>query len=145
MATLKETGDIIVRAELKETDYIKAAKLVATCREDRLPMVLEILRQSGIDVSSLNEVEYTTPVKVAAERRRAERVPRKERWVKTDDPFIDKLRYAYCDGLNMRRLSESSGVGRTAIYNYMNGIRTPPEYVKVKVGRALDKMIAEIA
>lgn len=145
MAKLKETGDIIVRAELKETDYIKAAKLVATCRADRLPMVLEILRQSGIDVSALNEVEYTSPVKESAERRRNERTPKVKRWSKTDDPFIEKLRHAYCNGLNMQRLSESSGVGRTAIYNYMNGIRTPPEYVKVKVGCALDKMITEIA
>ena len=38
-------------------EYVKAAHIVATCPKSRLPMVLEILRQGGIEIQPESEDE----------------------------------------------------------------------------------------
>ena len=38
---------------LTPDDYIQAAKIVSTCRNERLPYVLELLRQSGMDLTAV--------------------------------------------------------------------------------------------
>ena len=45
--------DDVPQRQLTPDDYIQAAKIVSTCRNERLPYVLELLRQSGMDLTAV--------------------------------------------------------------------------------------------
>ena len=47
-------------------------------------------------------------------------------------------------GKTVCQMSDETGLGRTAITNYENGIRTPKDAVKVKLARYFEKSVDEI-
>lgn len=111
--------------EKEKIDYIKAAKVVANCRNDRLPYVLEILRSAGYEFSeeTLAMCMNRKGSDVLRERRGAEN---KDDWQDTEDEVSIALRNAYDEGISFTEISRKCGVGRSLLYLYMKGERKIP-------------------
>ena len=126
LPTLRKTGRYeAVRAEatperdelpertLTHDDYIRAASIVATCRNERLPYVLAYLKKAGIDALSGGMVNDT----VKPERDKYE-VMR----------LLIKAHGEY--GISDAEISKQTGLSRKQISMYRTGERFP------RVGRA---------
>lgn len=110
---------------LTTMDYVKAAHIVATCPKARLPIVLEILRQGGIEIQTETE-EATTQT---AEQSRKDWLKEKretEGGEKNGDPN-DRvwvlLKQAYDEGISLIKLGNKVGLHKTTIYHYLRGDR----------------------
>lgn len=108
--------------------YLEAAKIVASCKESRLNIVLDILRKGGFDISSdaiMNAIEENVSNGHSADEiKKFNRMKRYDkRWLKTDDPIILALRNAYLDGVKISTIASAAGITRTALYEYMVGRR----------------------
>lgn len=94
LPTIRKTGSYST-----QVDYMQAARIVATCKKDRLPIVLDLLHKSGIDVS----------------------VPTK--YVCSGE--IDRLMTEY--NVSLRELSKRTNICKSALSYYRRGIYKPSE------------------
>ncbi len=56
LPTIRRTGSYA--RELTKDDYLKAAQIIASCKNDRLPHVLAILHQGGFELEKYNDDEF---------------------------------------------------------------------------------------
>lgn len=125
--------------------YLEAAKIVATCKENRLSIVLDILKKGGFDLSNDTVAEaiydkmldgYTTE-----EIKKYSRLKRYDkRWVKTSDPIVITLRNAYLDGVKISTIAATAGITRTVLYEYMIGRRQYSGFIAEKFILAFEKL-----
>ena len=109
-------------------NYIDAAKIISTCRADRLDAVIDLLRKGGIELSeSMIHQAYNSQTSIKQTENinlRAKRKNRYEsRWKETNDPIIVTLRNAYLDGYKIADIASAASITRTALYEYMRGDR----------------------
>lgn len=109
---------------VKAEDALRAAKILATCPRERIPMVVQVLEQSGITV---DEALYRASAGIASTkedrlRRERERNDRKN-WKETDDELVLYLRQAFDDGIDFKKLREITGLNKTTIYRFLWGRR----------------------
>ena len=92
---------------LTPDDYIAAARIVAKCRRDRLPIVMELLRKGGWDLGHVSDL--TTAMSAG----RA-----------TSD--IGAILRMFTDaGGRLSRLSELTGISASTLRNYRLGVHFP--------------------
>ncbi len=127
---------------LTTMDYVKAAHIVATCPKARLPMVLEILRQGGIEIQPETEDEA---YKFTEETRR--------NWLKEkreteggekngdpDDEVWVLLKRAYDEGISLIKLGNKVGLHKTTVYHYLRGDR-PITYKREALAATIKEML----
>lgn len=127
---------------LTTMDYVKAAHIVATCPKARLPMVLEILRQGGIEIQPETEDET---YKFTEETRR--------NWLKEkreteggekngdpDDEVWVLLKRAYDEGISLIKLGNKVGLHKTTVYHYLRGDR-PITYKREALATTIKEML----
>jgi predicted DNA-binding transcriptional regulator AlpA len=124
--------------------YLKAARIVANCPKSRLPEVLGILKQGGIEIDA-EEVNRQRNVvgkkKSTLQSQRSEQS--KEKFHDTDDPCVLKLREAYDLGLSFTHLGRVVGLDKSTIYKYLYADRLPSPAMKTKIITAIDEWIAK--
>ena len=108
---------------LTTMDYVKAAHIVATCPKARLPMVLEILRQGGIEIQA--EMEETATQTTEQSRRdwlkeKRESEEREEIGFPDDETWV-LLKRAYDEGISFIDLSRRTGIHKTSLYHFLHG------------------------
>ena len=108
---------------LVTADYVKAAHIVANCSKARLPMVLEILRQGGIEIQQGAELQIVRTAEDAKrnwlkEKREAE--GKEEVGYPGDETWI-WLKRAYDEGISLIELSKRTGIHKTALYHFLHG------------------------
>lgn len=87
---------------LTPDDYLRAATIVARCRNDRLPYVLGFLEKGGWDVPKIEKPVFKrTPIAVVVNRTLEE------------------------TGLSVRQLAKLTGLQHTTLSRYRNGEREP--------------------
>ncbi len=87
---------------LTSDDYLRAAVIVARCKNDRLPYVLGFLEKGGWEIPKIQDAQpERQPVSVLVNRTLAE------------------------SGLTMTQLSKLTGLGRVTLYRYKNGETEP--------------------
>ncbi len=87
---------------LTSDDYLRAAVIVARCKNDRLPYVLGFLEKGGWEIPKIQDTQpERQPVSVLVNRTLAE------------------------SGLTMTQLSKLTGLGRVTLYRYKNGETEP--------------------
>lgn len=87
---------------LTPDDYLRAATIVARCRNDRLPYVLGFLEKGGWDVPEIEKPAFKrTPIAVVVNRTLEE------------------------TGLSLRQLAKLTGLCPTTLCHYRNGQREP--------------------
>ena len=108
---------------LTTMDYVKAAHIVATCPKARLPMVLEILRQGGIEIQA--EMEETISQAAGQSRKdwlkeKRESEEREEIGFPDDETWV-LLKRAYDEGISFIDLSRRTGIHKSALYHFLHG------------------------
>lgn len=108
---------------LATMDYVKAAHIVANCPKARLPMVLEILRQGGIEIQTV--LEEIIPQAAEQSRRdwlkeKRESEEREEIGFPDDETWV-LLKRAYDEGISFVDLSRRTGIHKTALYHFLHG------------------------
>ena len=136
---------LLMEVFMEEKDkYLEAAQIVANCKPSKLPYVLTILKQGGIDVSD-------RAVKAARENLRDRETYRKELreskgtdlWNDTGDPTCLLLRKIYNDGESIIRLGNVAGVHRSSMYAYIRGITIPSVPVANRILRAVSELYGD--
>ncbi len=135
-----ETKNDFTREEL-----LKAAQIVATCKNDRLPCVLSVLRQAGIQV---DDAAPKAENKKNPKNKKAEPVPQKKRAVtnaKAERAVILMQRAIDTYGLNQFRIGEIVGIHRTTINCILNGKDVPQPKTAEQIIESLTRTFPEIA
>ena len=53
---MRETENAVEQRQITIDDYIRAASIIAGCRNERMPTVLALLKQSGSSIPKLEEI-----------------------------------------------------------------------------------------
>lgn len=140
----------------EEISLKQAIAMLSKCCKSRLPLAVEILRQSGYQLSdeaiafALNDGKnkegenenYKWDRTPYIKARRLERL-RDIKWEKTTNPAVYALRKAYMDGLRFSRIAELCTMGRKQPYRYMHGPSEPNGILSDKILEAIDQVYAE--
>lgn len=131
--------------ELTFDDYYRAAKMVANCPHDRIPYVLQILAQSGINVEQIETI--IKEAKVANKRhiyckRRNDNT--RAKWKPSDNDTTLLLRKAYDLNISFSTIQKKCDIDRTSLYKYLWGERLPSHTNANRIGEIVGTMIAEI-
>ena len=123
-------------------EYVKAAHIVATCPKSRLPMVLEILRQGGIEIQPESEdeaYEFTEEARRnwLKEKRETEGG---EKNGNPDDEVWVLLKRAYDEGISLIKLGNKVGLHKTTVYHYLRGDR-PITYKREALAATIKEML----
>lgn len=114
---------------------------VSTCRVDRLPYVLDILRRSGYEFSNdaiqLARTTQSNKIQRVAKRRKVA----KKAWLETDDEAVELLREAYFLGMSITDINRRTGINRTVMYEYLKGTRKVPEHCRETLISNLNDLI----
>ena len=120
-----------------EINYKDAIEAVKNCESNRLPIILDILRNAGYEFS---RESICTALSGGAGRAKRASITRAERgkwWEETDDELVKLLREAYMAGVSFTLVSRLSCTSRTKLYDYMSGKRKVPEHHRESIKKAL--------
>ena len=131
--------------EFTPEQYLEAAKIVASCKENRLSLVLDILKKGGFDISAdsiMNSIAEVESAGYSAEEvKKFNRMKRYDkRWIKTNDPIVLTLRNAYLDGVKISTIASTAEITRTVLYEYMVGRRQYSDFIAEKFVSAFEKL-----
>lgn len=121
-------------------EYLKAAQIIKGCPKSKLPIVIDLLRQGGIELSSETYVEAK---RIDDERYRARyalRQSSRDKWVETDDPFVMEVRKAYEEGISFGDLYRITGLNKTTVYRALWGERKCSEYTQKIILDGIEKL-----
>jgi prophage antirepressor-like protein len=90
---------------LTTDDYMKAAQLAATCRNERLPYVLGFLEQAGFNIPEVKPADQPEPIAVNCAE-------------------IDRL--MKLAGISQEELSRRTNICKASLSYYRRGIHNPP-------------------
>ena len=136
LPTLRKTGSYSVKGSSapgspSKMDYFRAAKLLATCKPERLPYVTEMIKKTGVEIS--DETTYglihaqmvgKTLKPVLPSYFRRDSGPKSyKKFLLTDDEVALKLREAYEKDVSFHELVIRTGVDKPNLYRYMWGER----------------------
>lgn len=106
LPAIRKTGTYSMtpkRRELTPDDYMKAAQLAATCRNERLPYVLGFLEQAGFNIPKVQPPALTGPVNCSEIER-----------------LMDER------GISLTELSKLTNICKASLSYYKRGVHTPP-------------------
>jgi len=111
LPSIRKTGSYsvnVVKRELTTDDCLKAATLIATCKNERIPYVMFYLELGGFDTPTIQkQVQEITQKQIP-------------------DTFSEKLQKLIVEnGLTQKKLAEITGLSKSGISQYLNGIHKP--------------------
>lgn len=111
LPSIRKTGSYsvnVVKRELTTDDCLKAATLIATCKNERIPYVIFYLELGGFDTPTIQkQVQGITQKQIP-------------------DTFSEKLQKLITEnGLTQKKLAKITGLSKSAISQYVNGIHKP--------------------
>lgn len=111
LPSIRKTGSYsvnVVKRELTTDDCLKAATLIATCKNERIPYVIFYLKLGGFDTPTIQkQVQGITQKQIP-------------------DAFSEKLQKLITEnGLTQKKLAEITGLSKSGISQYVNGIHKP--------------------
>lgn len=127
---------------MENTDrYLEAARIVAECKPSKLPYVLAILKEGGIEIEDAPKL--TSPENLKGNEKRKRRMSEArggadpKEWYDTEDETVIALRNAFKGGMNISEFAAVSGLPRTATYKIMSAKTPLTEYYRAKVEKGL--------
>ena len=136
LPTLRKTGtytmpqaEAVEAAEqrgLTRDDYLKAAGIVASCRNERLPIVLKLLERAGLEVPPITEMQTDSDRDTAGETAR----------------MINIAINEY--GFTVRRIERLTSISATEISRIRKGVSSPRKVRMRIICDALQKEIDKI-
>lgn len=133
LPAIRKTGSYTAPAALPDRkltadDYLRAASIISTCKNERLPYVLDLLKKSGIKVSQIKSEQHkaTTGKDVDGEARKA----------------IGTAKLVY--GVTYAEIGRRSGLTRQQIRRTYTGEYTPTLQRARVICDAVHEVISEI-
>lgn len=121
---------------------LRAAKILATCPKERIPMIAEIFKASGVVI---RDEDIQCFAKTHTERVNTLKENREDidtsSWMPTTDKCALRLREAFMDGISMTSLANKVGLHRTLLYKYMWGVLKPKPKRAYAIMEAADEML----
>lgn len=108
---------------VSKSDYVKALRLIGSCRADRLPYVVEALQNVGFVLPDVTTLDTLRRRKRARTQRCAVRRTSEEKFLETDDEVALALRDAYRKGASLIAIGDECDMNRVCLYQYMVGTR----------------------
>ena len=120
---------------------VKAAKILANCPRERIPMIANLFKDSGVVIRD-EDIKYFTQTQNEKKETLKENRANMDTssWLPTKEGSVLRLREAFMDGISMTALSKKVGVHRTSLYKYMRGASFPTVDRQLRVMKALDEM-----
>lgn len=121
----------------EEERYLEAARIVAECKPSKLPYVLAILREGGIEIEKdpkmpgIHNLKWAKGKEKFLIESRGGKDP--ENWRDTSDETVLALRAAFKRGMNISLFSEASGINRSTVYKFMNATSRLTEYSRKRI------------
>lgn len=121
-------------------DYYRAAKLLVSCPRERLPVVVDLIQKSGIN---MDEVEKE---RMLAESDRQERLLEirksadKSKWLPTDNSFVLFLREAFDEGISFKEVCNMTGLNKSTVYRCLWGERKGTAHTQALIREAIEKI-----
>ncbi len=109
-------------------DYIEAAKVIGSCKIERLDAVIEIFKKCGINLSD-SAISKAYGNKVTPEDIKTLSINEKRelmvdgKWSDSSDPVVIALRAAYINGCKVSDITKVANIPRTAFYDIIKGNR----------------------
>lgn len=128
---------------MESKNYLRAARLLATCPQKRLKEVVRLLRESGIEIDDdfLREEEYDKESLKMSRRMNRRKGEYENTFWESDDDFMVALLNAYKRGIGITKLSRATGVSRTTIYRYLHRESYPSESDKKCILSGIEELI----
>lgn len=120
-----------------DTDAVlKALKLYTTCPRSRLPEVVEMLKDLGVNVpvSAVTLNGRKDHREMLVEKRADQPTPN---WIDSDDETVNLIRQAYFKGISLVALGRTVNLHKTTLYKYMYGYCRIPERAAEKITQAI--------
>ena len=105
------------------TESIRAARLLRNCPMEKMPLVIEVLKQGGFDITdeSLAEAKQLAMKAETADLLKSRSVSDKSKWLWTDNEFVLTLREAYDDGVSFPEICSRTGLNKSTVYRCLRG------------------------
>lgn len=116
----------------------RAIELINSCRADRLPFVLEILKTEGYEFSEETLRMVKTAKKTVVDKNALRRAKVKYDWLPSQDEIVLRLREAYMAGIRFYDIAKLADTNRPVLYEYLKGARGIPEYAREDLKKAID-------
>lgn len=121
-----ETAQAATQRPLMPDDYLRAASIIATCKNERLPYALQLLGRAGIDISLL-------PAKKQAEPQERDT---------TTAQLINTACSEY--GISLRAIERATGVYANQISRIRRGESFPRPEMATIIRDAIKKLVPEM-
>ncbi len=123
LPAIRQTGsytlpDVQEQRDITRDDYIRAAAIVGSCRNERLPVVMKLLEHAGLDVPHIAELQQ----EMALDSDRDLTGQTAE--------CINEAVNEY--GLSLRRIEKLTGISGTELYRIRTG-RSRPKKARMRV------------
>ena len=133
LPAIRKTGSYMAPAALPDRkltadDYLRAASIISTCKNERLPYVLDLLKKSGIKISQIKTEQHKTSagIDVEGEAQRA--------------IYTAKLVY----GITYAEVGRKTGLNRQQIRRIYTGEYIPTLERAKLICDTIQKLISEI-
>ncbi len=123
LPAIRQTGsytlpDVQEPSYIMKDDYIRAAAIVGSCRNERLPVVMKLLEHAGLDVPHIAELQQE--MALDSDRDLTGRTAE----------CINEAVNEY--GLSLRRIEKLTGISGTELYRIRTG-RSRPKKARMRV------------
>ena len=116
----------------------RAIELINSCRADRLPFVLEILKTEGYEFSEETLRMVKTAKKTVVGKNALRRAKVKHDWLPSQDEIVLRLREAYMAGVRFNDIAKLAETNRPVLYEYLKGARGVPNHAREDLKKAID-------
>lgn len=135
LPSLRKTGSYNAGA-ISQAEYLRAASIIATSSRRNLPLVLEALERAGIKLSAeVLKLQESGEEKPVSERKLAR--------MEAGQQVVEAVQRLRENRIAMQVLLQETGIARTVLWRYMNGMENPsPERAQLIVN-TVEKLIAK--
>lgn len=135
LPSIRKTGSYNAGA-ISQAEYLRAASIIATSSRRNLPLVLEALERAGIKLSAeVMNLPKSSEEKPVSERKLAR--------MEAGRQVVEAVQRLRENRIAMQVLLQETGIARTVLWRYMNGMENPsPERAQLIVN-TVEKLIAK--
>ena len=128
---------------MNSKEMVKAARILATCPKERIPLIVKILKEAGVDVGEAEVAAIETGRNIEARLRTNRANEYRKNWIDTDDEFVLFMRKAFEDGIDFGMIRKITGLNKSTIYRCMWGERKGTPSTREAIRSAIETLYAK--
>lgn len=121
-------------------DYMRAAKILASCSPERLPIVLDMLKKAGLEIDEVESKKLIVFNKRGEMLKEKRQYTDRSKWLDSDDPFVLYLREAYEDGISFKDVVNITGLNKSTVYRILWGEKMGTDFTRNLIYNAIEQI-----